>query len=198
MPKRKRETSNSSKSKEIELNSLPTPSFLVHYDKCKNNCTKMIEFAQKMGVKLMPHMKTHKTLEIGLCQVYGTFDADEIVNLKNIYYFLCLFSICSCLFLKIQKVDDSKEIVVSTLGEARFYANSGFFQSILYAIPISPNKFEAASKLSKQIKKFSVLVDNLVTLNALSEFAKQKKLKFNVYLKIDGTKKKKIKITINK
>ena len=41
---------------------VPTPAFLVDYDKTKINCERMIERCQKMGVELRPHQKTHKTL----------------------------------------------------------------------------------------------------------------------------------------
>ena len=46
-------------------NDLDTPCFIVDLEKTKKNCEKMREIAKNAGCDLRPHMKTHKTLEIG-------------------------------------------------------------------------------------------------------------------------------------
>uniref|UniRef100_A0A3Q3ME00 Uncharacterized LOC113134930 n=1 Tax=Mastacembelus armatus TaxID=205130 RepID=A0A3Q3ME00_9TELE len=42
---------------------LSTPALVVDVDKVKRNAERMIQYCQKLGVQLRPHMKTHKTLE---------------------------------------------------------------------------------------------------------------------------------------
>ena len=42
-----------------------TPCFVVDLDKVEKNCAKMTEIAKNAGCDLRPHMKTHKTIEIG-------------------------------------------------------------------------------------------------------------------------------------
>ncbi|XP_075876781.1 D-serine dehydratase isoform X2 [Nelusetta ayraudi] len=48
---------------EEALSSLSSPALLVDLDKVKRNAHRMMERCDKLGVKLRPHMKTHKTLE---------------------------------------------------------------------------------------------------------------------------------------
>jgi len=51
------------------LSDLPTPALIVDEDVVIRNCEAMISKAKAAGVKLRPHMKTHKTIEIGKMQV---------------------------------------------------------------------------------------------------------------------------------
>lgn len=44
---------------------LETPCFIVDLDKVQKNCDKMRQIASNAKCDLRPHMKTHKTLEIG-------------------------------------------------------------------------------------------------------------------------------------
>jgi D-serine deaminase-like pyridoxal phosphate-dependent protein len=141
----------------------------------------MLKKAKELGVRIRPHVKTHKTIEGGLLQV-GNGELAE-------------------------------GIVVSTLGEARFFAASGKFPDILYGVPIcryvqrqcdkrrteckpthahkkntSSSKFDAAAELMKLIPRFSVMVDNLKTISKLEQYAKEnphKIAKWSVFLSID-------------
>ena len=45
------------------LEQLPTPCFLLYQNKLEANCRIMAERAKALGVKLRPHVKTHKTHE---------------------------------------------------------------------------------------------------------------------------------------
>ena len=56
-------------------------------------------------------------------------------------------------------------IVVSTLSEADFFAERGF-DDVLYAVPLSPDKIEAAAGLHGRIT-FHVMIDHAVQLEAL-------------------------------
>jgi len=63
----KKSRGNSKKDKNYPKseNDLDTPCFIVDIEKTKKNCEKMREIAKNAGCDLRPHMKTHKTLEIG-------------------------------------------------------------------------------------------------------------------------------------
>ncbi|CAG5086400.1 Oidioi.mRNA.OKI2018_I69.PAR.g11200.t1.cds [Oikopleura dioica] len=51
--------------KAFNFEDLSTPAFIVDLDVVKRNCQNMIDMAKKYDCVLRPHMKTHKTLEIG-------------------------------------------------------------------------------------------------------------------------------------
>ena len=42
----------------------------------QRNGQKLLDIAKRMGVELRPHIKTHKTIEAALLQIFG----DSIVN----------------------------------------------------------------------------------------------------------------------
>uniref|UniRef100_A0A8D0L963 D-serine dehydratase-like domain-containing protein n=1 Tax=Sphenodon punctatus TaxID=8508 RepID=A0A8D0L963_SPHPU len=111
---------------------LPTPAFTVDIDVVKRNTQKMIERFQVLGVRLRPHMKTHKTLEGGNLMTGGT----------------------------------RRGIVVSTLAEARLFADGGF-DDILYAYPLPFDKVEECAALTERLEAFQVLVDSQEALGQL-------------------------------
>lgn len=90
-----------------------TPYFVYSDEISRDNAKKMIEKAAIHGVRLRPHVKTHKTVEIA-------------------HY---------------QTQDERTPITVSTLSEVKFYLENGF-RDITYAIPITTEKWEYATKLS--------------------------------------------------
>merc|ERR1711953_1011168 len=54
------------------IQDLPTPCLIVSAKAVEDNCTKMLEKAQKLGVQLRGQTKTHKTIEAGVLQTGGT------------------------------------------------------------------------------------------------------------------------------
>lgn len=59
---------------------LPSPSFVVDVDVVKRNCTRMIAKAKQQGVRMRPHVKTHKAIEGARLQCdASTSDAIRIV-----------------------------------------------------------------------------------------------------------------------
>lgn len=50
----------------MKLEELKTPAFLVYEDVVASNCQKMIQNAEKKGLDMRPHMKTHKTMYVPL------------------------------------------------------------------------------------------------------------------------------------
>ena len=80
--------------------------------------------AQLLGMRLRPHVKTHKTREIGLLQLGHGLDDDEQGEGDYHYAGLC------------------SGIVASTLAEARFFAEDERFSDILYGVPLCPSRIE--------------------------------------------------------
>lgn len=110
----------------------------------------MREKAKRSGVLFRPHVKTHKSVEIGRLQHGGV----------------------------------PGPITVSTLAEARYFAEHGF-EDITYAVPIAPAKLEEVAELTRRIEHFSILIDQAETLRAVETFAERRDVSINVFLKID-------------
>ncbi len=47
------------------LGDLPTPSLILDLDRLERNCERMIQRAAELGVRLRPHMKTAKSVDVG-------------------------------------------------------------------------------------------------------------------------------------
>jgi len=52
----------------VQLHDLPTPSALVDLDQLERNAARMADRARRLGVRLRPHVKTHKCIEIARIQ----------------------------------------------------------------------------------------------------------------------------------
>ena len=77
-------------------------------------------------------------------------------------------------------------IVVSTLAEAEFFAQGGF-DDILYAVPLTPDKFPSAMALTESLEKFHVLVDSVEIVSQLLQFRRDKNdtKEFSVWVMVD-------------
>ncbi|KAI9091769.1 hypothetical protein DFS34DRAFT_653445 [Phlyctochytrium arcticum] len=71
----------------------------------------------------------------------------------------------------LQLGETTNSICVSTLAEARYFAQSGLFQDILYAVPLSPDKIQEVYQLSQAVEQLHVFVDNETIIDALERFA---------------------------
>ena len=71
----------------MKLEDLPTPALLVDLDRVEANCAAMSARAHRLGVKLRPHMKTHKCVEIGRLQVAGHFGGITVSTLAEARHF---------------------------------------------------------------------------------------------------------------
>lgn len=66
---------------------LTTPLFLVDRDTVRRNCDRMREKAARSGVAFRPHVKTHKTIEIGRMQHGGAVGSVTVSTLAEAEYF---------------------------------------------------------------------------------------------------------------
>lgn len=110
----------------------------------------MSDKASLLRVRLRPHIKTHKCVEVARIQTAGHDGA----------------------------------ITVSTLAEARAFAEHGF-SDITYAVPIEAGKFAEAIDILKNRVKLNLLTDDAETVTALNEAAGKAGIKFDVFVKID-------------
>lgn len=69
------------------LADLPTPSLLVDLARVRNNCERMLALARERGVRLRPHVKTHKCVEIARLQQGGEIGPLTVSTLAEAEHF---------------------------------------------------------------------------------------------------------------
>ncbi|MDQ3907695.1 MAG: alanine racemase [Acidobacteriota bacterium] len=132
------------------LEELPTPSLVVDLARVRRNAGRVAALANREGVRLRPHVKTHKCAEIARIQTEGGGGA----------------------------------ITVSTLAEARFFAERGF-TDITYAVPIEPGKFGEAIELSRRVGRLSLITDDTSIPPLLDDAARRAGVTLDLFLKVD-------------
>jgi D-serine deaminase-like pyridoxal phosphate-dependent protein len=129
---------------------LPTPSLLVDLARVRRNASRVAALARGAGVRLRPHVKTHKCAEVARIQTEGS----------------------------------DRAITVSTLAEARFFAERGF-GDITYAVPVEPGKFADAIDLSRKVERLSLITDDTTIPPLLDEAARRAGAALDLFLKVD-------------
>ena len=71
----------------MEYSSLSTPSLLIELNRVEQNCRFMLKRAKDLDVRLRPHMKTHKCVEIGRLQVGAHTGPITVSTLAEAQYF---------------------------------------------------------------------------------------------------------------
>jgi D-serine deaminase-like pyridoxal phosphate-dependent protein len=135
----------------MKTKDLSTPGALIDLDRLEHNATRMAEHTHQLGVRLRPHVKTHKCVEAARIQIRDHFGG----------------------------------ITVSTLAEARGFAQAGF-RDITYAVPIAPQKLTIALEIGLRIDRLAILIDHMETITAIEEIARAHTAVFPVWLKIDS------------
>jgi D-serine deaminase-like pyridoxal phosphate-dependent protein len=69
------------------VNDIPTPAFLVDRNIVGQNCSRMRAKAQASGVAFRPHVKTHKTIEIGRMQHGGGIGPITVSTMAEAEFF---------------------------------------------------------------------------------------------------------------
>jgi len=129
----------------MKLDELPTPALVVDLDRLERNIEHMAERARQLGVRLRPHVKTHKCLEIG----------------------------------RMQLAAGASGITVSTIDEARAFADGGF-DDITWAFPMIPSRVQDAAFVAGRVA-FGVVVDSTVAVDVLEDAG----FAFKTWLKVD-------------
>ena len=134
----------------MKTTELKTPCALVDLDRFEGNCARMAERAHALGVRLRPHVKTHKCVEAA----------------------------------RIQTRDHFGGITVSTLAEARGFADGGFLD-ITYAVPVPIDRLEECTTLTRRLDRFHLVLDHEAALAAVEESAAAHGIRFSLFLKVD-------------
>lgn len=127
-----------------------TPCAQVGLEILRSNARTMGQRCSRLGIRLRPHVKTHKTLEGARIQTEGQFGG----------------------------------IAVSTLAEARFFAQGGF-QDITHAVPIAPGRLEDAADLAEELTSFHLLLDSQAALDAARAVGRRRGKRLSFFLKVD-------------
>jgi D-serine deaminase-like pyridoxal phosphate-dependent protein len=128
------------------IHEIPTPALLLDLDVLERNLRGMANRARELGVRLRPHVKTHKCVEIALGQ----------------------------------RELGAEGITVSTLEEARIFADAGF-EDITWAFPLIAGRTEEAAALARRVR-LGVVVDS----SAAVEHLAAADAPFAVWLKVDA------------
>jgi D-serine deaminase-like pyridoxal phosphate-dependent protein len=72
----------------MHLDDLPTPSALVDLDRLESNAKRMAEKALRLGVRLRPHVKTHKCVEVARIQTDLHFGGVTVSTLAEAQAFV--------------------------------------------------------------------------------------------------------------
>jgi D-serine deaminase-like pyridoxal phosphate-dependent protein len=127
------------------IHDLGTPALLLDIDVLEANLKRMSERCKELGVRLRPHVKTHKCLEVAMAQ----------------------------------RALGAQGITVSTLEEARVFADGGF-DDITWAFPVIPGRLQEAAELAARVR-LGVVVDSQVAVDGLIGTGAP----FRVWIKID-------------
>lgn len=85
---------------------------------------------------------------------------------------------------RIQTEGHSGGVTVSTLAEAKFFAERGF-RDITYAVPIEQGKFDETCEIAKLCERFAVVTDSTEVPDALNDSARKEGIKINVFMEVD-------------
>jgi D-serine deaminase-like pyridoxal phosphate-dependent protein len=85
---------------------------------------------------------------------------------------------------RLQTENSDAALTVSTLAEARFFAERGF-TDLTYAVPVEPGKFAAACDLVQRGVRLALITDDAETPAPLDEAARRAGVTLEVFLKVD-------------
>jgi len=129
----------------LSIEDLPTPSLLLDEDILRANLDFMQARATSLGVRLRPHVKTHKCLEIGA----------------------------------LQRARGARGITVSTVEEARVFADAGF-DDITWAFPFNPTRLDEVVEIARRAD-LGVTIDGPEALGVLERAGEP----LSVWLEVD-------------
>jgi D-serine deaminase-like pyridoxal phosphate-dependent protein len=130
----------------VKLSDVPTPALLLDLDVLEANVERMARRARELGVRLRPHVKTHKCVEIG----------------------------------RRQREAGAEGITVSTLPEARAFAEAGF-RDLTWAFPVVPSRIPGALEIGREAR-LGLVVDSREALEAVERSGGE----FPVWIAVDA------------
>lgn len=134
----------------MKICDLKTPCAIIDLDRLEANAERVADKAHQLGVRLRPHIKTHKSVDAARIQTSGHFGG----------------------------------ITVSTLAEARAFADAGF-SNITWAVPAPTDRFDECADLQRRLDSFRLLIEHGETLHELERFATAQWITFSALLEVD-------------
>ncbi|EPY52311.1 alanine racemase [Schizosaccharomyces cryophilus OY26] len=145
-----------------EINELPFPAFVLDRKIFTNNCNRMLDRVDEIGLTFRPHVKTHKTLEGTLIQLgNGRSKAVVVSTLREAFALIPLFQ-------------------------------QGMLEDVLYGLPIAKSRLQELYELSKIVPHLRLMIDHPDQLALLKTFSKGVSLRkpWSIFIKLDmGTKR---------
>jgi D-serine deaminase-like pyridoxal phosphate-dependent protein len=121
----------------VRIEELRTPAALVDLDVLDRNAARMGQRAKRLGVRLRPHVKTHKTLEAARLQVRGQFGGITVSTLAEAGFFAAG---------GFADITYAVPIAPAKLGEAADLAEGGTRLSLLVDHPDAAAAVEACAR----------------------------------------------------
>lgn len=140
----------------MRLTDLPTPCALIERSTVVRNVERASRRALELGVRLRPHVKTHKCVEAARLQIAG------VAGVAGPF----------------------SGITVSTLAEAWHFARAGF-SDLTYAFPIPVDRIPEAVELARRVDHLHLVVDHPEAAARLEEAAARGGVTLDVWLEID-------------
>ena len=132
----------------MRVQDLRTPAALVDLDRLERNAARMAERMARLGVRLRPHVKTHKTLEAARLQVRGHFGGVTVSTLAEAAFFAAG---------GFRDLTYAVPIAPAKLGEAADLAGKVERLSLLVEHPAAAASVEAAAR--ERGRRLSVLLE---------------------------------------
>ncbi|EPX71700.1 alanine racemase [Schizosaccharomyces octosporus yFS286] len=136
---------------------VPTPGFFIDRNKFSQNCNRMLDRAEKIGVSFRAHVKTHKTSEGTLLQLGdGKTKAVVVSTLMEAFSLIPLIQ-------------------------------EGKINDLLYGLPVANSRLSELYELTKIIPHLRLMIDHPKQLQLLREFSsKIPNIKaWSIFVKID-------------
>ena len=134
----------------MKLQELETPSLVLDEARLERNIARMRAQLDKLGVRLRPHVKTAKSIDVARRVLRSSDEA----------------------------------ITVSTLKEAEYFFGHGV-RDILYAVGLTPNKFDHVTRLRSRGAQLALILDNVEAARSLASHARATRDRIPVLIEID-------------
>ena len=158
------------------LSKLPSPSFIVHKQIFTSNCRKVAEEANRVGVSIRPHIKTHKTLEGILIQLQSAKEVGAKVTgfVASTINEVKLFA---------RAVDEFSKLNLSNRS-----TDLGECCNVIYGVPIAQSRLDVLNRIRECNPSLDIhiIIDHEKQVQFVSNFVTATRAKpFSVFVKVD-------------
>jgi D-serine deaminase-like pyridoxal phosphate-dependent protein len=142
----------------MRLTDLETPALVLDRTRLDHNIARMREHVNELGVRLRPHVKTAKSMDVVVRALEGPPGSPE---------------------------HRPGGITVSTLKEAEYFLSNGV-TDILYAVGIAPNKLAHVAELCRKGADMTLLLDSVEAADMVAAQGQALGMEFPALIEIDS------------